>query len=136
MSAINNTNLPPLVRYFEQFNNNTGIPPSSVSNGTGLASDQNWGNISGTFMSPTTNLHEIRGEMIAVTKKFNELDFLECTPDQVKKLLLNLLAGELMKHDCVEFTQAKDPIDYSTVVRARIFATQDDMVRLIRVNIK
>lgn len=75
----------------------------------------------------------IKGQMITVDTELG-LDQWEKALDRedIKYGMVAKIVGELIKNKCVEFTSQMDHINYIVKVRARIFATPDDQVRLIR----
>jgi hypothetical protein len=50
----------------------------------------------------------------------------------MKNKVLNMLLNELLSAKCIEFTKQQDVATNTITVRARIFATPDTQVRLIR----
>jgi len=57
----------------------------------------------------------------------------------VQKSIKTRLAGELamfmVENNLIEFTQMHDPQSWTTRVRARVFLTPDDQIRIIRTTI-
>lgn len=51
----------------------------------------------------------------------------------VKQKMIRLMVDEMMKEHCIEFTMEKEHREMNMVrVRARIFVTPDDQVRILR----
>jgi hypothetical protein len=83
--------------------------------------------------------HVIKGEMITVQKVYSDLDYFELEskyqidlPNVIKEELLDALVYELMKHNCVSFTMQQDHNTLERYFRARIFATPDDLTRVVK----
>jgi DNA-directed RNA polymerase subunit L len=55
---------------------------------------------------------------------------------EIKRKLVNLLVEELMNKNHIEFTSQIDPTSNTSKYRARIYATPDAQVRMIRKNEK
>ena len=51
---------------------------------------------------------------------------------ELKNRLITKLVRELMDGKHIEFTKQQDVVTMETIVRARIFVTPDDEVRVIR----
>ena len=83
--------------------------------------------------------HVIKGEMITVQKVYSDLDYFELESkyridlaNVIKEELLDILVDELMKHNCVSFTMQQDHTTLERCFRARIFATPDDLTRVVK----
>jgi len=83
--------------------------------------------------------HVIKGKMITVQKVYSDLDYFELEskyqidlPNVLKEELLDILVDELMKHNCVSFTMQQDNTTLERYFRARIFATPDDLTRVVK----
>jgi len=78
--------------------------------------------------------HAIQGKMIIVS--FNTIDDLSKYEsdeiDYVKRELANKLVIEMIQNNLIEFTQQRDPITLSTIIKARCFVTPDEQVRILR----
>ena len=80
----------------------------------------------------------IRGEMITVSHTLSDLEAsLDITPvndfkNKIKSILLEKLIEELKKSNSIEFTSVNDPRNNQTIFKARIFATPDNQVRILR----
>jgi len=81
-------------------------------------------------ISPPTQA--IQGKMITAQLGLDELQYSVMDDIDIKSRLLNALAIELLSAKCIEFTKQQDVATNTLTVRARIFATPDNQVRLIR----
>ena len=103
---------------------------------TALASDNLWPNsssphnITGNFT--VQPLDTIQGQMITAQLDLDELQYTVMNDADIKSRLLNALALELLSAKCIEFTKQHDVATNTMKVRARIFATPDSQVRLMR----
>ena len=95
------------------------------------------------YWSDNTNInykeHLIQGEMITVQKVYSDLDYFELEskyqkdlPNIIKEELMDELIKELMKHTCISFTSQEDNLTLKKCFRARIFATPNDQVRIVK----
>jgi hypothetical protein len=73
-----------------------------------------------------------QGKMIVAQMTINANDAIQIDDSILKEQLIKKLVEELMKSNCIEFTKQQDYARMETKIRARIFATPDDQVRLIR----
>jgi hypothetical protein len=85
------------------------------------------------------NEHLIQGEMITVQKVYSDLDYFELEskyqmdlPNIIKEELMDELVKELLKHTCISFTSQEDNLTLKKCFRARIFATPNDQVRIVK----
>ena len=94
-----------------------------------------------TFDDNTVNIKEniIKGEMIYVQKVYSDFDYSELEskyqmdlPNIIKEELMDELIKELMKHTCISFTSQQDNLTLERCFRARIFATPNDQVRIVK----
>ena len=94
-----------------------------------------------TYDNTTVNVkeHLIQGEMITVQKVYSDLDYFELESKYqmdlsniIKEELLDELVKELMKHTCISFTSQQDNVSLKRCFRARIFATPNDQVRIVK----
>ena len=103
---------------------------------TALASDNLWPNsssphnITGNFT--VQPLDTIQGQMITATLELNEFYMSKMDDVDMKNRVLNMLVNELLSAKCIEFTKQQNIATNTITVRARIFATPDTQVRLIR----
>ncbi len=70
--------------------------------------------------------------MITATMHVDEMQLMSMDDIAMKKKVLNMLLNELLSAQCIEFTKQQDVATNTITVRARIFATPDTQVRLIR----
>jgi hypothetical protein len=82
--------------------------------------------------SPIQPLDTIQGKMITAKLEIDEHTGINLDDDILKKKVLNMLLNELLSAKCIEFTKQQDVATNTTVIRARIFATPDTQVRIIR----
>ena len=87
----------------------------------------------------TVKEHLIQGEMIYVQKVYSDFDYSELEskyqmdlPNIIKEELMDELIKELMKHTCISFTSQQDNLTLERCFRARIFATPNDQVRIVK----
>jgi len=74
----------------------------------------------------------IQGKMITATLEIDEFQMSHMDDVDMKNKVLNSLLNELLSAKCIEFTKQQDVATNTLTVRARIFATPDNQVRLIR----
>ena len=78
------------------------------------------------------NIETIQGQMITATLELNEFYMSKMDDVDMKNRVLNMLVNELLSAKCIEFTKQQNIATNTITVRARIFATPDTQVRLIR----
>lgn len=78
------------------------------------------------------NIETIQGQMITATLELDEMQQVAMDDIDIKSRLLNALAIELLSAKCIEFTKQQDVATNTIKVRARIYATPDSQVRIIR----
>jgi len=83
--------------------------------------------------------HVIKGEMLTVQKVYSASDYFELesvwgtkTPEIIKRLLVELMVEELYNNKCITFMTQQDNATFERCFRARIFATPDDLTRVVR----
>ena len=83
--------------------------------------------------------HVIKGEMITVQKVYGDLEYFEVesvwgtkTPEIIKRQLVELMVEELYNKKCITFMVQQDHMTLERCFRARIFATPDDLTRVVR----
>lgn len=95
------------------------------------------------YPSPTINgsipitqfQHPIKGDCFKVTKTITLEMWQDLPHDVIKIDMVKLLVQELMKNNYIEFTsQVEAHTPNQVELRARIFVTPDDQVRILRVN--
>jgi hypothetical protein len=74
----------------------------------------------------------IQGKMISVEMRLDASEAMQMDDLELKNRLITKLVRELMDGKHIEFTKQQDVASMETIVRARIFATTDDEVRVIR----
>ena len=76
----------------------------------------------------------IQGKMFVVTYNISELEFSNTiiSPDSIKEILAQLIVKELMSSNCIEFTKMQDPLSLAHSFKARIFATPNDKIQILR----
>jgi hypothetical protein len=74
----------------------------------------------------------VQGKMITATMHVDEMQLISMDEVAMKNKVLNMLINELLSAQCIEFTKQQDVATNTITVRARIFATPDTQVRLIR----
>ena len=104
----------------------TSVPGHSF---TGITDNKGWT----TSVQP---LDTIQGQMITATMEIDEMQQTVMADIDIKSRLLNALALELLSAKCIEFTKQHDVARNTIKVRARIYATPDSQVRIIRQAIK
>lgn len=79
--------------------------------------------------------HLIKGDCFKVTKTITLEMWQDLPHDVIKIDMVKLLVQELMKNNYIEFTsQVEAHAPNQVELRARIFVTPDDQVRILRVN--
>jgi hypothetical protein len=78
------------------------------------------------------NIETIQGQMITATLEIDEFQIRQMDDVALKNKVLNMLVNELIAAKCIEFTKQQDVATNTTIIRARIFATPDTHVRIIR----
>lgn len=78
------------------------------------------------------SLDTIQGQMITATLELDEMQLVVMDDIAMKNKVLTALVNELLSAKCIEFTKQHDVATNTTKVRARIFATPDAQVRIIR----
>jgi hypothetical protein len=74
----------------------------------------------------------IQGKMITAKLEIDERTAVTMDDVALKNKVLNMLLNELISAKCIEFTKQQDVATNTTIIRARIFATPDTHVRIIR----
>lgn len=109
---------------------------TSGSNGTTSSVGAYGGQIQNVWVDEYVD--PIRGEMIVVSHSISGLEAsVDITPvndfkNKIKTILLEKLIEELKKSNSIEFTSVNDPRNNQTIFKARIFATPDNQVRILR----
>lgn len=108
------------------FNNNKPIwnPPVGVNTTSTVANT-----------SANTSYHStyvIQGKMVQVMEEVDFQIMESRDPKDIKMSMVAKIAEELIKSKMVEFTSEKDQMGLKVKIRARLFVTPDDQVRLLR----
>jgi len=74
----------------------------------------------------------IQGKMISVEMRLDANEAIQMDDLELKNRLITKLVRELMNGRYIEFTKQQDVANMETIVRARIFVTPDEQVRVIR----
>jgi hypothetical protein len=74
----------------------------------------------------------IQGKMISAEMRLDANEAIQMDDLELKNILITKLVRELMDGKCIEFTKQQDVANMETIVRARIFVTPDDQIRVIR----
>jgi hypothetical protein len=74
----------------------------------------------------------IQGKMISAEMRLDANEAIQMDDLELKNRLITKLVRELMNGRYIEFTKQQDVASMETVVRARIFVTPDEQVRVIR----
>jgi len=78
------------------------------------------------------NIEIIQGQMITATLELDEFAMSKMDDVDMKNKVLNMLVNELIAAKCIEFTKQHDVATNTTKVRARVYATPDTQIRVIR----
>lgn len=107
-----------------------------------IATQTTNGVISGILQTVNIHDHTYQGKMVTAQHTVSDTDPGICKipvgefKDMIKKELLHKLLDEIVKSNLIEFTSQSDVVSGQTHYRARIFATPDSQVRLIRKSMK
>ena len=96
------------------------------------ASVMRWGVGSVDSNLTVAPLTTIRGKMVVAEMRLDASEAMQMDDLELKNRLIIKLVRELMDGKCIEFTKQQDVAGMETIVRARIFATTDDEIRVIR----
>lgn len=87
----------------------------------------------GSWNNTSVNpIDTIQGKMVTAQMSIDANQAIQMDDLELKNRLITKLVRELMDRKCIEFTKQQDVVTMETIVRARIFATPDDEVRVIR----
>ena len=111
---------PPVVDHASVMRWNSGVG----NNVTGV------GSINGNVTNASLDI--IKGQMVAAEMRFDANEAIQMDDIELKNRLITKLVRELMDGKYIEFTKQQDVTRMETVVRARIFVTPDDQVRIVR----
>lgn len=79
--------------------------------------------------------HAIQGKMVVCHMQFDDMDIRrlpQTEVDYIRHSIVQKIGEFLIDNKLVEFTQQQDMMAGKTMVRARVFVTPDDQVRLLR----
>lgn len=79
--------------------------------------------------------HAIQGKMVVCNMQFDDFDIRNLPQnevDYIRQSIVSRIGEFLIDKKLVEFTQQQDVMTGKTLVRARVFVTPDEQVRLIR----
>ena len=102
---------------------------------TALASDKfsvNDGSSYDITSNTIQSIPAIQGQMVTATMEMRPYEMEILDDVQLKTRLINQLCMELLSAKCIEFTRQQNPDRDTITIRARIYATPDSQVRLIR----
>lgn len=74
----------------------------------------------------------IAGKMISVVEEIDHQVWESRDPKQIKMAMVSKIAEQLITSKMVEFTSEQDPMNNKVKIRARLFVTPDDQVRILR----
>lgn len=116
---------------------------SSLNSGTFKIDSRGVGKISAHDITGINNgnftlqpFDTYQGQMITATLELDEFQMSRMDDVDMKNKVLNSLVNELLSAKCIEFTKQYDVATNTTKVRARIFATPDSQIRVIRQTVK
>lgn len=78
------------------------------------------------------SIDTIQGKMVTAQMSIDANQAIQMDDLELKNRLITKLVRELMNGKYIEFTKQQDVVTMETIVRARIFVTPDDQVRVIR----
>jgi hypothetical protein len=77
--------------------------------------------------------YPIKGVMVKSTLEINNANAMNLSKDDVKTKIATDLVLTMLNNDLIEFTQQKDAVSNSIVIRARSFVVNSADVQLLRV---
>jgi hypothetical protein len=87
----------------------------------------------GSWNNTSVNpIDTIQGKMVTAQMSIDANQAIQMDDLELKNRLITKLVRELMDRKCIEFTKQQDVVTMETIIRARIFVTPDDEVRVIR----
>ena len=117
--------------WFKSVNGGTLPHHSVVANPTSIPTYDN--------SSVMPKHYAIKGEMVTVQNVISDLKYFELEsvlgvnlPNFIKEELISLLIKEMMNQNCISFTAQQDPTTLNRCFRARIFATPDSQIRIVK----
>ena len=122
---------------YDEFQDYIDISPTITTTKPGTwavnTSDSRYGAASASGIA-SYNEHKIRGKTFVVEQTYPEMTFQNLGPEAVKYEMCKMLVNELFKSDSIEFTAEKEPHTGNVKVRARIFATENSDIQILRIN--
>ena len=94
-----------------------------------------------THFDPRTYDHAIQGKAIIADLRMNGVQYSNLYQvyhndkdfhDEIKRRLVHILAEEIFKSNCIEFTSMKSIDTFQHCFKARIYAVPNDQVRILR----
>jgi len=84
--------------------------------------------------APPSHIYEtiIKGEMLTVNLRVTDYDLNVVADTALKSKMAHMIAEELMKCRFIEFTKMQDMAGGTWQLRARVFVTPDNQVRILR----
>ena len=82
------------------------------------------------------NIETIQGQMITASIELDEHQIVTMDDVAIKNKVLNMLMNELLSAKSIEFTKQQNLDRNTTTIRARIFATPDSQIRIVRTTTK
>lgn len=74
----------------------------------------------------------IQGKMIQVVEEIDSQIMESRDPKEIKMSLVTKIAENMINSKMIEFTSEKDQMGLKVKIRARLFVTPDDQVRILR----
>ena len=90
------------------------------------------GRNSGTWNVTNAPIDTIQGKMVTAQMSIDAHQAIQMDDLELKNRLITKLVRELMNGKYIEFTKQEDVVTMETTIRARIFVTPDEQVRVIR----
>ena len=111
---------PPVVDHATVMRWNSGVG----NNVTGV------GSINGNVTNASLDI--IKGQMVFAEMRLDANEAIQMDDLELKNRLITKLVRELMDGKYIEFTKQQDVTKMETVIRARIYVTPDEQVRIVR----
>jgi len=111
---------PPVVDHATVMRWNSGVG----NNVTGV------GSINGNVTNASLDI--IKGQMVFAEMRLDANEAIQMDDIELKNRLITKLVRELMDGRYIEFTKQQDVARMETVIRARIYVTPDEQVRIVR----
>ncbi len=74
----------------------------------------------------------VQGKMLTASLKMSPYEAEQMDDLEMKNRLITLMVREIMDNKCIEFTKQQDYANDEVIIRARIYVTPDDDVKVIR----